>query len=299
MTPFLEKPAKILQGPLEGKKFQWMESPLIIQGDLSRCTIEIDHDLTVTGSVSGSRISSSGGSIRLQGAVMRSKIEAFSDIFVQEASGSKFISQYGACFFEASVQHCLINAMSLIQTRPEAPVIHSSLTCSLEIDAGQVGSPESRENSVLELLPRKKTQLFELYFVYQQKLGNKEKALEKLAREIRVFSLIRDQIQDLPEEKKRELKEKAEKYQALKTEVARIREEQKRMFMTHPEEDRYNRAILVHKALYPPVKVMIDGRELSITRPENSAGFYKSGIVIRAEIEKIYNKRKVFTVGSS
>ena len=71
------------------------------------------------------------------------------------------------------------------------------------------------------------------------------------------------------------------------------------MFIKNPDDDKFNRVVIVKDQIYPPATISIDGRNLNIKNVEKEVGFYKSGIVIQSQLEKIKNKRKFLNLNSN
>lgn len=285
----------VRKSTLKGENLEILDKrKLVIEGDLIACQITVNSDLEVYGNIIDTLIQNNGGSVSVSGGIRNSKVWAFSDLNSEYIEASDVTSQYGGCYIRSYVSQSSVSAMSLIHLLgPDSEVLGSSLSSSIEILSAQVGQFENSKPALLELKPRKKQDLFKLFFIYKQKLGEKEKHLEVLSRTIKVFSLIRDKIHSLPLDRKQELLKKVQEYQKLKESVETIYQERSRIFLKNQEESKYNRAVLVKKILYPPAKIIIDGQEMEIHNTEERVGFYKSGIIIRGEIEKIYTKRKI------
>jgi uncharacterized protein (DUF342 family) len=285
---------EIFKGPLKGENLEIPEKKLIIEGNLVACQISANADIEIIGNVMDCIIHNHGGGLRVSGGVVNSKMDIFGDIYCRYLEKSDLISRFGALYAEKHIYSSSVSVMSMVHLLDEkSEVVASALSSSIEISSARVGRPEGSTPSRLELRPRKKQDLFELFFIYKQKLGEKEEELASLERYIKVFSLIKDKIKDLPPAKKNELVSKIQQYQNLKKTIQLIELEKERMFLKNPEEDKYNRTVLVRGAVFPPVEVVIDGQGLDIREPERRVGFYKSGIVIRGELEKIHNRRKV------
>lgn len=288
------KKTKIIEGPLKGKTLEVYDQNLLINGDVLACNIVCTDNVEVRGEISESSIRLNGGNLSVSKSIKNCNARIFGDLRCFSIEESEVKSSYGAVYVEKGIYLSKVDAMSLIwQTDEFGEVLSSTLRSTIEIFAERVGQFGNNQENRLELKTRTKHDLFELFFIYKQKLSDKEKELEKLSRYIKVFTLIKDKIHSLAEDKKTELIKKIKEYNALKKEVDGIKMEKKRVFMKNPEEDKYNRAVLVKNAIYPPAVICIDGKEMEVAHVESSVGFYKSGILILGELEKIYKKRNV------
>lgn len=288
---------KVIEGSLKGQSLENLESKILIKGDVIACNISSNDFVEIKGDFIDStlQVNSSGSYIR--GNIKSSKIRVFGDLRGENSEESEIVSSHGAVYIKNRVSRSIIKAMSFVHIEDDnGEITGSSLSASIEVSASKVGRFGNTRKTVLCLFPRRKQDMFELFFVYKQKLGEKEQKLKSLTRYIKVFSLIKDKVHSLPEAKKNELLKKIKEYNILKKEVENIKQEKYRMFLRNPEEDRYNRAILVRKNLYPPVEVEIDEKSMEIETLEEKLGFYRSGIIIKGELDKIYKKRKIIAV---
>ncbi len=278
---------------IENKNINITGKNLIFENPVKDSMITTNADIIIHGGLINSKIKTSAGILTVFGNIENSEIEIFGDLRAHKIESSKIKSTYGACYVEESIDQSNIQAMSVIQLSNKKGEIHNSqLSCAIEIDSKLVGQFNENKISVLELIPRKKKDLFEMFFVFKQKLKAKEQKLSSLQRYIKVFTLIKDKINSLPKDKKVELINKVQEYKELKKVISQIQQEKARLFLDNEEDDKYNRGILIRESIYPPAKIIIDGRELELKTSEHEVGFYKSGIIISGKIEKIFNKRK-------
>lgn len=285
---------QIIQGPLEGKNLQVFKRDLLIQGDITECNFFCDGDITVEGNIYESRLHTNGGSLFVSGQITDSVLEIFSDVYAQALANCDIKCSYGSAYIKDYIHNSKIFAMHLIHSKEGAgEILGSQLSASIEIFGKRIGAFKNPQPCLLTLRPRNKQTMFELFFIYKQKLGNQEKDLATLSRYIKVFSLIKDKIKELPATKKNELLTKVTEYKALKQKIDAIKEERRRFFIQNPEEDKYNRSIIADDTIYPPSNITIDGKSYQLQNPEKTVGFYKSGIILQGELEKILNKRKI------
>lgn len=290
---------QVIQGPLKGKNLQVFKRDIVIQGDISECNFFCDGDISVEGSIYESRLQTSGGSLMASGQIKDSVMEVFSDVYALALTNSDIKCTYGSVYIADFIHNSKIHAMHLIHSKEgSGEILGSQLSASIEIYGRKIGALKNQKPCTLTLRPRNKQNMFELFFIYKQKLGSQEKELATLSRYIKVFSLIKDKIKDLPGPKKTELLKKVTEYKTLKQKIDAIKEERRRFFIQSPEEDKYNRSIIADDTIYPPANIIIDGKSYQLKTPEKTVGFYKSGIILQGELEKILNKRKITQLSS-
>jgi len=271
---------RIIKGNVKSLNIKELSKEVVIIGNVIDTTIFSTNNIEIYGNVEKSKIVSNSGRIEVVGKVSNSEIKAFSFVKINSVENSLIESSFSSC----------MKAFSIIENT-KGNTLNSNLNSGMEISLYNIGKSGINSESELKISKKNSNNIFEVVFVHKQKISDLDLKLKELERYIKVLDIIKDKINTLPEEKKREITLKIREYKKNKEYLNFIKEETRRLLITDPEEIKYNRTIIIKNDLFPPVKISIDGKEEKILEQLKEVAFYNSGIIIKGEIKKVYNKR--------
>ena len=281
---------RIIKGNVKSLNIKELSKEVVIIGNVIDTTIFSTNNIEIYGNVEKSKIVSNSGRIEVVGKVSNSEIKAFSFVKINSVENSLIESSFSSCMIEGYIYNSSIKAFSIIENT-KGNTLNSNLNSGMEISLYNIGKSGINSESELKISKKNSNNIFEVVFVHKQKISDLDLRLKELERYIKVLDIIKDKINTLPEEKKREITLKIREYKKNKEYLNFIKEETRRLLITDPEEIKYNRTIIIKNDLFPPVKISIDGKEEKILEQLKEVAFYNSGIIIKGEIKKVYNKR--------
>ena len=280
---------KIVNADVEGKHgVVDIVGSLRIKGSVINGEVRATEDIKIEGTVIDSKIISSSGDITVaQGIEGRdTEIIAFGDIRVSYISGGSTASKNGSIYIKDRIVNSNVTARNLIHVNNGVGVIaKSKVEAGIEIIVNSLGNSERDETTVV-LTNLRQQEMFELVLIYEQKLKEKVKRLEKLNKVIKIIRLLGDRVVSLPASKKRELALQVKEFKELKKEVAQTNAEKEKVIKRNRQLKMYTRAIIVNEAVYPNVEVVIDKLRHRVTRTFKKVIFYKTGIIIMGDLDK-------------
>ncbi|HOJ49738.1 MAG TPA: hypothetical protein PKW55_02900 [Spirochaetota bacterium] len=286
---------KVIKGPIKSLNIRELSKDIKIIGDVVDSSIFSINNIEIYGNVLNSKIVSNSARISIIGKVIKSEIKGFSLVKIFAAENSIIESTFSSCRIENYLYNSTVKAFSIIENQ-KGNIIKSELISGMEINLYNVGKAGKNSNSNLKVIKKNSNNIFEVVFVHKQKINDLEIKLKELERYIKVLTIIKEKIETLPDDKRKEIKNKIEEYKKTKEYLSFIKEETRRLLISDPEEIKYNRVIIVNNLLYPPAKITIDGKETEINEELKQVAFYNSGIIIKGEVNKVYNKRKTIRI---
>lgn len=261
----------------------------LVSGNLENSTlIHVNGDLTVVGDVVNTNIVAKGH-IKIQGQVKNTqnsfKINSFGD------------------FTAGQVHRCLINADSIkifhtinnsevvadknIQAPSAMHIINSKLQAGTSIILGSV-----KQETTLIIFSEKQMNMVKHLLEIEKTLKNFEKEMEPLKQSIKVFQILKDKVNELPESKRNELinnlktfKQKLEEKKLLQNQFVTLKVETAKI-----KKSREHNPIVIEEEIEKGTKVIIDNSSFVVQMKEKGVVFYKKSMIIMGKKDKEWGK---------
>ncbi len=261
---------------------------IVINGSVLGGNVRATGDIVIEGAIIDGNVNSSAGGITVRQGIEgeSSQIEAFGDIRTEYCHGGNVVSKNGSVYIKTLLTNSKVVAKNLVHCdMSEGAIERATVEAGIEIIANRVGNNKHAPTYVT-LTNERQQEMFELMLVYEHKLREKKKRLEKLSKVIKIIRLLGEKVVALPPQKKEQLAIQVQEYNKIKNEIIQTNEEKRKVVQKNQELKKYTRAIIIKKTVHPRVQVMIDKLKHSVVHTFEKVIFYKSGIIIMGDLDQ-------------
>ncbi len=280
---------KVIQNDIEAKHGVIKHNgSVVINGSVLGGTLQVSGDIVIEGAIIDGNVTTSGGNITIRQGIEgeTTQVRAFGDIRTDYCHGGNVQSKNGSIYIKSLVTNSKLDARNLVHCDlGEGVIERSTVKAGIEIIVNRLGNTK-HSTTYVNLSNERQQEMFELMLVYEQKLKDKKKRLEKLNKIIRIVRLLGEKVVALPPQKKEQLAIKVKEYNKIKNEIVQTNEEKRKVIQQNKDLKKYTRAIIVRGKVHPQVQVMIDKLKHKVVNTFEKVIFYKTGIIIMGDLDE-------------
>lgn len=262
---------------------------LLISGNVENCSlIQVSGDLTIVGDIINSNIITKGN-ITIQRDINNSykqfKINSFGSLTANHVKNAIINSH--SINIKSSIANSEITATNSIEAPSAMHIQNSTLQAANNILLGSV-----KQKTTLIIFSEKQMRMVKNILEIEKKLQNFEKEIEPLKQSIKVFQILRNKVNELPDIKRKELinnvrmfKQQMEKRKSLKDQFVTLK-----VKTAEIKESRVNNPIVIEEEIEKGTKVVIDNSSFVVQMKEKGVVFYKKGIIIMGKKNKEWGR---------
>ncbi|MBU1078525.1 MAG: FapA family protein [Spirochaetes bacterium] len=252
---------------------------LLVSGNVNSCSLlQIAGDITIVGDLSNTNLVAKGD-VTIQRDVTNDnkqyKINSFGKFTANEVKNANINANY------IQIRNLVINSEIFANSSIDAPsamhIQNSILRAGSNIVLGSV-----KQETTLIIFSDKQMKMVKSLLEIEKKLNNFDSEIEPLKQSIRVFQILKNKVNELPDLKRKELIENVKKFKekmenkknlqdqfvTLKIETAKIKE------------SRIHNPIIIKDEVEKGTRVIIDNSSFVVQMKDKGVVFYKKGIII-------------------
>ena len=262
---------------------------LIISGDVDNCRlIYVNGNLTIVGNAKNSNIVAKGN-ISIQKDITNDnnqyKINCIGTFEANHVKNTTIKAH--SIKIKSSIINSKVVATKTIEAPSAMKINNTILQAGNNLTIGSI-----QKDSTLIIFSDKQIKIVKNILEIENKLKNFNKEIEPLKQSIRVFQILRNKINELPDNKRTKLVENIKKFQEelekqknWSTQVLTLKKEANKI-----KESRENNPIIIEKEIEKGTKIIIDDKSLIVQMKDQGVVFYKKSIIIMGKKDKVWGK---------
>ncbi|OHD56272.1 MAG: hypothetical protein A2Y33_00445 [Spirochaetes bacterium GWF1_51_8] len=271
------------------------DGPLTIKGDIeSGSFIVATGDIHVIGEVQNSKVKSIKGNITIEAGIAGVNSIVYAnggEVRTKYVYNSTVKSETDIHIMESAIDAHLIAKRSLFVFDGEGKIEGGETEAGIDIVANLVGN-NTGVSTVVKISDFKQRELFAQLTRLDYQIKEITDQMSHLEKFIEVIRLLGNKVITLPMEKKQDLALKVKKYNELKVQMEKLREERGKLSIEQKNDDELERTIIVRQYLFSGVYVYMDKAKLPIQHTYSNVILYKRGIIIVGDYDKFMHRKK-------